>query len=130
MGVEEQAAVENFRNSLYRGLAARIEHAAGTDVDMEVAWETLADTDIDYYEALSKVYFEPLIIAFQSIASNEAGAQFLRKQLKKVVIKNSGKAPGFSYQEGILVIDHKPSSEIEYVDQRAEELEQILKQNL
>jgi hypothetical protein len=128
MGFEELAAVENFRNGHFRGLAARVEYAVGAPIDFEVAWDTLAEGEPDlYHEAFSKVYFEPLIRAFQQLATDTVQAETVRNALRKIVIRNSGKAKGFSFENGILTIDQRPTTDIEYVEQRAEKLGKILK---
>jgi hypothetical protein len=125
MSATHQDALEHFRNGHYRGLAARIEYAAGFDVPLEIAWDTLLrDGNLDLiHETFSKVFFEPLIKAFQSIGSS--GKDAMSRKLKRIVIRNSG-TKASSFKDGILTIDDDSREDWDQVERRAESLKKII----
>ncbi|THU37039.1 hypothetical protein FAM09_18975 [Niastella caeni] len=136
MGLLERRAVKAFQDGSYPKLTNEINTLAGYPIEFEVNWDTLAVEEYShlYEEAFSKVYFTPLINAIKEITVDDMGKEALKESLKKVVIKNEGgfySAPSaYSFDGGVLTIDHEPCSNIDYVNDRSEALGKLLMKNL
>lgn len=135
MGLAERRGVERFKNDEYPGWKTRIEQAAGFEVPIEVVWEELAVTDYAdrYGEYFPKVYFQPLADALTAVTIDELGRTAAREGLSKIVVKNSGQfssATGFTFQDGVLTMDHQPHYNVDYPDERAKALQRILESGL
>jgi uncharacterized protein YjaZ len=112
MGLAERRATQEFQNTVYPGLKKQIDDAAGFEVQMDIDWESLAEPDEArrYKEDWSRIYFEPLIGAFQSLCGDELGKQAVKEYLKRIEITNSISkydAAAFSCEGGVLKIDHR-----------------------
>lgn len=117
MNSQTSVASDIFNNGYYRGLAARLEYAAGFDVPLDIAWQSFGDADSDtLHDDLLKIFFEPLIKAFQTTKS--AGPDDLEWKLKKVVLQ-AQKNSGASFANGQLTIDFALASDPNAVDHRA-----------
>ena len=135
MGLAERRAVQRFADEQYPQWKARIDEAAGFEVPVEVAWDELAVADYadSYAEFFPKVYFEPLVTALANITRDEIGRSATRDGLAKIVICNSGQyygTRGFQFSDGVLTIDHKPETNIDYGDERAKGLQRVLESGL
>jgi len=135
MGLAERRAVERFKSEDYPGWLARIEEAARFPVPVEVVWEELAVNDFadDYADLFSKVYFQPLVDALAAVTIDELGTTAARAGIKKIIIRNTGQyhsISGFTFVDGIVTLDHQPNSNVDYVDERAKGLRQILESGL
>src|SRR5215469_3742585 len=124
MGLAERRAVEQFKNDVYPSWKSQIDEAAGFDVPVEVAWDQLAVDEYasSYAEFFPKVYFEPLVAALKAITVDDIGKSAARDGLKKIVIKNTGdfySTSGFSFADGVLIIDHRPHANVDYGEERA-----------
>lgn len=123
MGLRERRAAKAFEDNTYPALKARIDAAYGKELPVEVDWKSLA---IDgsahlYEEGFTQVYFETLIGALEGIAIDDMGREALHEGLEKVVITNSGNHSsyrGFSFADGVLTIDHEPTSNMHQVQER------------
>ena len=99
-------------------------------------WDSLAVTGYAhlYDEGFTKVYFDPIMKAFKSITADDLGKDSLKKNLKKIVIKNeAGNYSGssaYSFSNDMLTIDHQPVTNIEDIDSPAEALEKLLGDNM
>ena len=136
MGLSERRAVKAFQDGSYVTLTNEINTLAGYPIIFEVNWDTLAleeQTHL-YEEGFTKVYFAPLINAIKEITVDDMGKEALKETLKKVVIKNEGgyySAPSaYSFNDGVLTIDHEPFSNIDYITDRSEGLAKLLMKNL
>jgi hypothetical protein len=135
MGLAERRAVEQFKNDDYPGWKSRIDAAAGFDVPVEVAWDQLAVDDYasSYPEFFRKVYFQPLVDALKAITVDELGKSAAREGLKKIVIRNTGtfySTSGFAFGDGVLTIDHQPHANVDYGEERAKGIQQLLESGL
>jgi hypothetical protein len=132
MGLLEKRALKAFQDGAYKKLTGEINKIAGFNVDFDVNWETLALEDQShlYEESFPKVYFEPIIKAFTEIASDEMGKDALKETLKKIIIKNEGGvyygSGAYSFDNGVLTIDHQPTTNIDNIQERSDELAKIL----
>lgn len=135
MGLAEKRAVEEFKTALYPALKSDVEKAAGFAVPLEVKWETLAVADYaqSYNTFFSKVYFEPIIAALKAICVDEMGKSALKSALKKIVICNESEnsyPTHFTFSNGVLLLDHVPSSNVDDVESRTSAIQQLLEKNL
>jgi hypothetical protein len=124
MNAAEQTTTESFNNGYYRGLMARIEFYAGFDVPMDIAWDTLAK-DIDAetaHEAIPKIYFEPLIKAFQTLKTN---SNIIEEKLRRIVIKNETNK-GATFAGGVLTVDFATNKSADNTDERAQAIVQAV----
>jgi hypothetical protein len=136
MGLAERRAAKDFQDNYLPQLQAQIDQAAKMPVCLEIDWQSLMPEDQAHIlvECWQKVYFEPLIAAFSSITRDELGTETLRAGLKKVVIKNSaGNYYGdrwANFADGILTLDHLPTSNIGDVYDRTNGLIKVLEKGL
>ncbi len=131
MGLAERRAIKAFQDNKFPALKSEIDQAAGFPVELEVAWETLAVDDYDhlYDEALPKVYFLPLTEAFKAITIDDMGRDALKDGLKKVIFRHSG-TNELSFQDGIVILDHSPISNLDYWEDRKKTLQHALEKGL
>jgi hypothetical protein len=135
MGLAERRAVERFKGDDYPQWKAKIDQASGFDVPVEVSWDELAvDAYADSYASFfSRVYFQPLVDALTAITVDEIGKSAVRHGLKKIIVRNTDQyhsARGFTFDEGVLTIDHKPHTNVDDGPERAKGLQQILESGL
>src|SRR5215471_493298 len=135
MGLAERRAAEQFKTGDYPAWKARIDEAAGFDVPVEVAWDELAVVDYakDYATFFPKVYFQPMVDALAAITIDDMGRTALRDGLKKVVVRNTeqySSTSGFAFEGGVLTIDHKPYTNVDYGTERADGLQKLLESGL
>lgn len=102
---------------------------------VEVAWDELAAADYadSYGTFFPQVYFEPMVDALAAITIDEMGRSALRDGLEKVVVRNTDRyssTSGFSFQGGVLTIDHKPYTNVDYGTERANGLQKLLESGL
>lgn len=136
MGLLERRAVKAFQDGSYQSLTSEINTIAGYPIEFEVNWDTLAQEEYThiYDEGFTKVYFTPLINALKEITIDDMGKEALKDTLKKVVIKNEGGiyygSSAYTFNGGVLTIDHQPFSNIDNITERSEELSKLLMKNL
>lgn len=135
MGLAERRGIKEFREKHFIGLKVAIDEAACFDVPLDVDWDSIAAPGYAhmYDLAFAKVYFQPLVIAFNDICRDEMGRAALGTGLTRIVIKNSDKFYGgdsVSFDDGVLTIDHKPVTNIDEVQVRAEAIIRLLESEL
>lgn len=135
MGLAERRGIKDFRDKHFISLKAAIDEAAGFEVPLDVDWDSIAAPGYAhmYDIAFAKVYFQPLVVAFQSICRDAMGRKALAEGLTRVVIKNSDKFYGgdsIFFEDGVLTIDHKPVTNIDDVQLRAEAIIKLLENGL
>jgi hypothetical protein len=134
-GLKEKRAVKDFQDKSFPKLTKEINAVAGTDIPVEVDWDSLAvDGYSDLYEeGFTKVYFTPLLDALKEICADDMGKTALKEALKKVVIKNSSNSyspSNFSFSDGVLVIDHSPTSNLNDTKERTKKIAKLLEDAL
>lgn len=135
-GLKEKRALKDFQEKSYPKLKQEIDGAAGLDVPIEVDWDSIAVKDKAhlYEEGFTKVYFTPLIEALKKICADDMGKSALKNALKKVVITNSPNASSspskFTFSEGVLVIDHRPATNINDIKRRTSKIVELLEDAL
>lgn len=132
MGLAERRAMKEFETTHYPPLKQRIDAAAHFEVAVEVKWDTLMGDGYSHLfgEAWPKVYFEPLVKAFENICVDDMGREALREKLKKVVIQNSNSTASGSrvaaFHDGVLTLDHKPFTNMDDVRDRIAGIQKTL----
>jgi len=134
-GLKEKRAVKDFQDKSFPKLTKEIKAVAGTDIPLEVDWNSLAvDGYSDLYEeGFTKVYFTPLLDALKEICADDMGKTALKGALKKVVIKNSSNSyspSNFSFSDGVLVIDHSPTTNLDDTKERTKKIAKLLEDAL
>jgi hypothetical protein len=135
MGLAERRAVEEFKTTLFPGLNAKIDQAAGFSVPLDVAWETLAADGYGhiYNDSFTRIYFEPPTAAFSSICRDQMGKDALKSALKSVVFCNRGSnfsGSGFTFEGGILTLDHEPCTNVDNVNERTDYIVKLIESSL
>ena len=136
MGLLERRAAKAFQDDSYQKLTGEINTLVGSPIEFEVNWDTLALEEYThmYDEGFSKVYFAPLINAIKEITLDDMGKEALKEVLKKVIIKNEGgiyyASGAYSFNSGVLTINHEPFSNINDITERSEALGKLLMKNL
>lgn len=135
-GLKEKRAIQDFQNNDYPTLLKEIQAAAGFDVSVKVNWDELAEENMShlYKESFPKVYFLPVIGALQKICSDDLGKKALQGSLKEIIIKNDG--TNFNpdkvaqFKDGILTINHQPTTNISDSAKREKGIVKVLEQAL
>ena len=128
---EELHVVNEFKEKIYPEIEREIDAAAGFDVTIDVKWDTLAVPGWAYLlvEALPKVYFTPLTEALKAVTADEKAKEILQKILIKIIITNENEkysTSGFTFENGILTIDHMPHTNIDYGYERKDCIQELL----
>ncbi|MBO0869466.1 MAG: hypothetical protein J2P15_12955 [Micromonosporaceae bacterium] len=135
MGLAERRAAEQFKTEQYPEWKRRIDQAAGFEVPVEVNWDQLAVDGYaeSYGQFFPKVFFEPLERALAAVTIDQMGKDALKAGLKQIIVKNSdqyGSTSGFSFTGGILTMDYKSHTNVDYGDERAKALQKLLESGL
>jgi hypothetical protein len=136
MGLAERRASLQFQSDQFPKLKKEVDSAAGFEVPMDVEWDTLAtegETHL-YMDSWTKVYFHPLRNAFKDICQDKIGKAALKTGLKKVVIRNTKDTSYGAYiaqfDQGVLTLDHKPTSNVDDVKDRSDGIRTALEEKL
>lgn len=136
MGLAERRVAKAFQENEYQKFLSEIKSVVGKDVEVDVAWDTLSQDGMShmYEEAWPQVYFQPLIKALESICADDMGKEAISDELEKVVIKNEGGISSASrwsvFENKTLTLDHKPITNVHYVDDRAKAVQMLLENSL
>jgi hypothetical protein len=135
MGLPEKRALKEFQDNRYPELKKKLEELAGFPVELEVDWESLAVDEYGhlYNDAFDKVYFQPVIAALQKITGDDMGKEAIKEGLKKIVMQNKSgnySPDGLKFDGGVLMMDHQPTSNIEYVEDRAKRVFELFEKGL
>ena len=136
MGLAERRAAKEFETKVYPGWKQKILAAAHFEVPIEVDWEALAEPDYAhlYEECWPKVYFQSLLQGLQAVCADEMGREALRAGLKKIVLTNRSDTSyadsAISFEDGVLTIDHRPCSNVDHIDERAQTVQKKLEAKL
>ncbi len=136
MGMVERRAVAEFQERYYPALLKKIHAAAGYPVPVEVKWDTLAlDKEADKYNThWPDMYFEPLVAGLGRINKDDMGRAAIKEAIKKIVIKNeaNNKNPDrwAVLKDGVLTLDHLPTTNVQDRVLRGDKLGTMLEQKL
>ncbi len=135
MGLRERRAVKNYEENIFPEQKARIDAAYGSAIEVDVDWDAIAVDGMDhmYDEAFTKVYFDTIAGVFERIAIDDFGREALQAGVTKVAITNSDSFSnhrGFSFEEGVFTLDHKPTYNIDSVTDRVDNGAKLLEDAL
>jgi hypothetical protein len=135
MGLAERRVAKEFQDTLFPGFKKEIDQALGFDIPVEVNWESLCEEGSShlYLECWPKVYFLPLLDALKSVGSDNMGKEALKATLKKIVIQNlngNSSYSGYSFSDGILVLDHKGTTNVDFHEDRKKNIIEALEKSL
>lgn len=138
MGLAEKRAAKEFQEKRFPAFKKEVDDAVGFEVPFEVKWEQLSEDGYgaSYDEFWSKVYFKPLIAALKAIAIDDMGKDALKGSLKSILIRNEGgiyygdRMAIFEKSSGRLTLDHKPSSNVDNVEERKNGIQKTLEDAL
>lgn len=131
MGLAERRAIKNYSETDYPKIKAKIDAVAGFDVPFDIAWDTLAEDDYAHLleESIPKVYFNPILEAFREIAIDDMGKEALKEGIGSVVVRWTGEKQ-ISFEDGVLTVDHSPISNIDYWEDRRDQIQKALEESL
>lgn len=76
----------------------------------------------------------PLVEALKSISADDMGAEALKESVKKIVIKNASDCSSAgrwaTFEGGGITLDHKPTTNVDHVQDRTDNLVKLLEDNL
>ena len=135
MGLAERRAVKEFEDKVFPERKKQVDAVEGFSVLIDGKWDTLAVQGYShlYKEAFPKVYFTPLVNALKTVCVDEMGKESLKAGLKKVVIANTKGnyyGSGFTFEGGILNLNHEPCSNIDNIDERSQANQEMLEKRL
>ncbi|HYF07027.1 MAG TPA: hypothetical protein VD970_05355 [Acetobacteraceae bacterium] len=136
MGLSERRAAAAFQQAGYPAIRSRIEAAAGFPVTVEVDWESLSAEGLShlYDTSWPAVYFDPLIAALSDITRDAMGQDALRARLRRIVVRNREEIHSATmwarFEDGVLTLDHEPTTNIHRGEDRAQALVQVLERGL
>ena len=135
MGLQEKRLIKDFQEAKLPGLMKEIQGFVSCPV--EIDWDSLAKgdgVDVSYWsESWEKVYFKPILDGFKDIARDDMGRQALKDGIKKILICNRSESarPGsFSFDDGVLKIDHMPFTNVDDTSDRTSHIVQIVSKAL
>lgn len=137
----ERRAIAEYQENQFKDLQAEIEAAAGYALPLNVEWDKLAlpgqASNYSNEGFFTNIFFRPLILALQDVASDDMGKAALRDGLQEVnVTYDSDTAPASAYErgvtleEGVLTINFAPWSNVAHVDERKAAILKVLEENL
>jgi len=134
MGLAERRGITEYKDKVFPGVKAKIDTAAGFPVEFDVRWDTLEDpyAASNAEKVMGATYFTPLQTALQSIGQDDMGKSALKSALKKVIIDGSAGTSydSFTFEGGVLTLQHKPGVNEDYVDERTKGLQALLESKL
>ena len=137
MGLTAKRQIEDFKTKQFDKYKKQILDLSSPNVEVEVDWSTVGkpDEDMEHLiaETTGKIYFEPVIQAFKAVGVDQMGKDALKDSVKKVVIKNSADSTNYEYftfENGVLTIDHRPVYNVDDLNERTEYVTELLIKNL
>ena len=141
LGLAERRAIAGYQASVFPDLLTKIRAAAGTDIEVDVGWDRIAQPGQAAQYAgpgyWTDIYFTPLIRALTAIGSDAMGRDALKAKLRRIAVAyNPDTAPasnypnGLRFADGTLTINWHPNSNASDVADRAEALQKVLEAGL
>ncbi|GAA4115316.1 hypothetical protein GCM10022393_15450 [Aquimarina addita] len=136
MGLAEKRVLKSYQETTYQELVKKINKTASKNLEFEVQWEslTLDGKSHLYDDCWTKVYFEPVLAALESICADEMGKEAVQEGLEKIIIKNeqgiSSPNKWCTMSDKTIILDHKPITNIGQTESRAKTLQKLLEDSL
>lgn len=132
MNLAERRVVQGFQIEQMPAVQASVDSACGKAVPIEVAWDTLVAEGMTHIlaESWKQIYFDPLTASLAHVARDDLGKQALSAGVTKIVVRNSRNhyyPEGWaSFEDGVLTLDHDPTTNANDADARAAAMTQVL----
>lgn len=134
MGLAEKRGIAQYQEAEFPGVMKKVAEVVGCELQFDVHWDTIAEPQqaARYSELFEKVYFTPLLNALKAIAVDDMGKNALKAGLKKIVIDGSdgSSSNNFSFQDGVLTLQHRPFTNIDDVEERSLGIQKLLEAKL
>jgi hypothetical protein len=136
MGLAEKRAIQDFQNNKFDSWKRQISEAAGCDLQFNIQWDTLTKDGESHLfeEGFQKVFFQPLLDAMKQICKDQMGKDAIKAGVKEIHIlnKSGNYSPGraITFQNGILTIDHEPTSNMQDIADRTKTLVSVIENGL
>jgi hypothetical protein len=134
MGLPEKRALAAWQEKEFPNWKTKVDTVAGFEIPFEVKWDSLLEDGRAELmnEAYTKVYFQPLLEAVSAVCTDQMGKNALKSALKNVVIDGTaGSSPGsFSFENGVLLLQHKPFSNIDDIKARTKKITELFEKAL
>ena len=136
MNLKQRRAKQTFEEDEMPALRQKMMDALGTEAELEMDWDSLVVDGWEHMlsEHIRKVFFESATKGFELVGSDEMGKQAMAEGISKIVMQNRN--DNYSddkwavLKDGTLTLDHHPYSNVDYVQKRAEGLQEVLENNL
>ena len=87
-----------------------------------------------YKKSWPQVYFTPLVDALKAICEDEMGKEAIAEELQKIIIKNEAGVSSATYWSSFdnktITLDHKPTTNVHHIEDRAKQLQKALENGL
>ncbi|QLG46303.1 hypothetical protein [Costertonia aggregata] len=136
MGLAERRIAKAFQENEYQDFLKEFKNVVGKDIEVKVDWNSISKDGMShlYEQCWPQVYFQPLVKALESICSDEMGKEAIHESLQKIVIKDeihtATPSKWSSFENGVLTLDHMPTTNIDNMDDRAKAVQMLLENNL
>ena len=136
MGLAEKRIVKAYQEGPYKTLVSEINALAGFEPEFEIDWNSLSNNSYSHIweNSFTEIYFAPIINAFKAITEDDIGKEALQETLKKIIIKdendNAYANSAYSFQNGILIINHNSYTNVDNASERTEVLTKLLENQL
>ncbi|TSE08573.1 MULTISPECIES: hypothetical protein [Aquimarina] len=137
MGLAERRIVKAYQEGEYVSLVNEINSLMGSEIEFDINWDSLSSNgqySHIWEESFTKVYFTPIINAFNEITADDMGKEALQETLVKIVIKDDNDIYSanrcYAFVDGVLTVDHSSYSNVGNVDERTSALVEILESQL
>ncbi|MFQ3577604.1 MAG: hypothetical protein SNJ52_01150 [Verrucomicrobiia bacterium] len=121
LDLAQRRAIKQYQEGAFATHEAAIKTATKEDLTLLVDWEKIAlpgEAQLYNEEAYwDQIFFQPLIVALQSVGSDDLGKEALREKLEKIHITyDEETAPlgnyinGVTFEGGTLTINFRPYS--------------------
>ncbi len=136
MGLREKKAAKQYQEGTFVALKEQIDSLLGFTIDIDVNWESLQVDGYSegYDEYWTKVYFRPLVNVLTELCADDFSKEAVVDGLKKIQIRNisdiTSEMRWASFENGVLTLDHESCTNVDFIDDRARKLKEVLEDGL
>jgi Rps23 Pro-64 3,4-dihydroxylase Tpa1-like proline 4-hydroxylase len=136
MGLAERRIAKDFQENEFVDFLNQIKETTGKEIDVQVEWDTLCIDGMShlYKKSWPQVYFIPLVDALKAICEDEMGKEVIAEELQKIIIKNEAGVSSATYWSSFdnktITLDHKPTTNVHHIEDRAKQLQKALENGL
>lgn len=136
MGLAERRVAKDFQENEYPQFVKQVNEIVGKELELEVDWVSLQEEGKShlYKDFWPKVYFDPIIMALKAICADDMGKEAIEEGLIKIVFSNDNSNSTSSrwakFENKILSLNHKTSTNVDQIEDRAKTVQTLLESNL